>query len=805
MSDRYFDNMAYFRASEGHFWQWAEEEDVLIWGSGETIAYSDDLARILRSMETEGLPPLGPVLLLLTACRTSINIHHRFFLQRQMTRLDSPDLHLILDKAIAFLKMVSELPEELRTGRHRSLLIYQVVGYMVQAESGARESILQILETGHFHPKMRELLPPMDAINFRQELMCLSEAGMRFENRDQLEMILRTGLPQIPEPAPVKELPPAQLDLLDQLAEDPRTQLVGRLARRIVSTLQMPMHAFDSGMQTYGGISDISNRGSYDKLLISELANEDALLMARLVNNEALFLRREQPPEDIKKRRILLLDSSLLMWGTPRIYALSAALAFVKRARAGEVTEMYCLGGDHYAAVDPSSVDGVVAAMEWQDHSLHCGLALQRFFRDQRPEANQEYVLLTKEETMGRADFHGDFQLIKPRLDYILTVERDGGLQYIECVRGRTRVVQTAKLDLEEILFAPAPVSKEQKRESGNAIEWNPGRPLFVNRVPPLLFPKVRIPNHSINCFAMDKAGLIVINKSLRLLLIAGPNSGAVELLSYIEKGAYYIHNQDSRLYILVQRDQPEQLIFYSVDTSTGETARVVLSEDINLVRVHKAYYSRTKLYMLFADRVVIFDCEQRAVSGHTARNNSHEFYFVDSGCHRMKTSEALDKKANELIGWRTDIMYRMKKIYIDSSHMLVLGNYVLSPERINLSYVDAKSMAGEPFRIAKRNVSRDRFLPNRRVKSWIWSWPDGSVFFIDGRGLLHMRSSDPNLPEVSIVLTISDAFSCWASDGKLAGNTKYIPAGKPASDVISADNFYSRYIVPIIKRIVQS
>ena len=49
-------------------------------------------------------------------------------------------------------------------------------------------------------------------------------------------------------------------------------------------------------------------------------------------------------------------------------------------------------------------------------------------------------------------------------------------------------------------------------------------------------------------------------------------------------------------------------------------------------------------------------------------------------------------------------------------------------------------------------------------------TWDDGSQAFLDSRGLLHLKSSDPKIPEVSIVLC-DGMVSGWCSDGRVWGD----------------------------------
>ncbi len=56
--------------------------------------------------------------------------------------------------------------------------------------------------------------------------------------------------------------------------------------------------------------------------------------------------------------------------------------------------------------------------------------------------------------------------------------------------------------------------------------------------------------------------------------------------------------------------------------------------------------------------------------------------------------------------------------------------------------------------------------LPHGLLKA---TWPDGSAAFLDERGLLHLRSSDPKLPEFSLVLTDGQT-ALWTHRGEVHG-----------------------------------
>lgn len=63
----------------------------------------------------------------------------------------------------------------------------------------------------------------------------------------------------------------------------------------------------------------------------------------------------------------------------------------------------------------------------------------------------------------------------------------------------------------------------------------------------------------------------------------------------------------------------------------------------------------------------------------------------------------------------------------------------------------------------------------NHRLR--VARFSDGSRIFFDSRGLLHLKSSDPTMPEISLVLNDRNVTG-WSSDGKQFGLSYFIAAG---------------------------
>src|SRR6185436_19317174 len=118
---------------------------------------------------------------------------------------------------------------------------------------------------------------------------------------------------------PEIELPPGERvrSLIKTLVNDEELSGLARLAQQLLAATSLPRKLSQSDELPLGGVTDISNRGDLDRLLVSELASDDLTLAVRIATNEALYLRREQPPRSPPFRRALLLDSGVRMWGVP--------------------------------------------------------------------------------------------------------------------------------------------------------------------------------------------------------------------------------------------------------------------------------------------------------------------------------------------------------------------------------------------------------------------------------------------------------------------------------------------------------
>ena len=99
--------------------------------------------------------------------------------------------------------------------------------------------------------------------------------GLKGLDADALRLRLAIGLDREVLPAEVEEPQARKVrKLLDRLKDDRELSGMVRLARNLMAIVHLPRPLDVPDEMPVGGVSDISQRGTLDRLLISELAQE---------------------------------------------------------------------------------------------------------------------------------------------------------------------------------------------------------------------------------------------------------------------------------------------------------------------------------------------------------------------------------------------------------------------------------------------------------------------------------------------------------------------------------------------------
>ncbi|GAB3638243.1 hypothetical protein GCM10027422_38330 [Hymenobacter arcticus] len=795
----------YFQPPQGYFWRWAEGNEVVEWVNGTTITYREELAALLTGLAPTGLPPLGAVLLLLAACNTgwkesSAEIGLLQGLLRGLPPGGPPDEELTFHLSVArtFLDIIRELPPELRQGVAKEHLLREVLsssnsaGYFAILPS---KRIASDLTTYH-ETELIQSEFQLTRWQFETDLRCFDRATRRFPTVHGLELRLRTGLDQLPEPLEETPAPPPPAepaaDLLAELAQDRQTAGLARLVPHLRAALHLPHTAPQASEQPLGGVADLSNRGPLDRLLLSELAQDDLSLLARLAHGEALYLRREAPPLPQPPPRVFLLDTTLLMWGLPRVAGLAAALALAAPGHA-EPPQAFALWSHHAQLLDLRSRAGVVAALGLLDPALHCGAALAAVLPTLPAPA--EALLITEANAARQPDFRVALAAAPAALRFLLTVARSGELVLYELRGGRRTVLSTTQVDLEQLLAG----DREPRRAAGPAVVL----PAFMQQAKaPLFFPTLHVAATAGTMLHDEKRGAIGVDKYRRLLYWPSAGTGALELWPGLEEGSYgfgFGTRGQPLAYVLVGssgRIRKPALVLYIINLVQLTVQRVDLSAKLNAYADWVSIdYAAAKFYLVKAiDKTdLVVDCQL-----HTLTSQSH--YFAT----KPAAAPSSLPPAN-FLNPGYSVLQRVNRMGISHNGLLTIENRQVvigsAVDDVLLLETVSDATITQP---TTRTGSMAQRTATPGIRCERLTWPDGSEAIVDGRGLLHLRSADNTLAEFTLVLAIDRPTAAWAADGVWCGSSYFTGGQALATGLVPVDEFYEHYLQPFIDHITR-
>lgn len=799
------DVIKYFKPPTNYFWHWTESGYVIEWREGATICYREDLVDILKKLSQEGWPPLGSILMVLSACREQAGTAAAdqgiiYAALRLIDFFEKNQLELKFTKdsmaaAIRFLQLVAGLPVELRSGNNRTWLLYVIFRKVTaKIKSDDAAYFINVFNSG----KIDNVVFWNEAIinsnvtthtgkAFIDDMAWLQNALKEFPTLQELERAVRTGMPDVPDAAEMEEPIQEKGDLLQQLEQDPNTAGLAQLTHRLVAALNIPMHAHGSSDQLFGGVSDITNRGNFDRLLLSELAHDDLSLMARLANNEALYLRREELPSHPEKQRILLIDTTIKMWGLPRVFAVSAALACARNNKAKAKVLSYALFGNAFKEVDLTTKDGVVHSLEQLDASLHCGRGLTVFMDQAKVGDDDEVFLVTEEEATHNGLFQSILASLKKPVNFLVTVNRNGQLQFYEYIKGRRKLLSEAKFDLQELLFNTKTKNRTRIIRSGTD-----NLPAIMREDPcPLFFPTSKI-RFNADCFyELKKDHVVCVTIDQRVLYWDSRTRGAREIIEYLDAGRFCFGAVGgSKIYILVYSGSTNYFRLYEVNLETNNVEITKLPE--TLTQVTEMAFDAGYFHIKANDQWVSIEAGTGTVDA-----GGNKLSKFDEIVQKYKNRPVNLSHFKRLVNDGYTTLNSVKSVYINQDGELGFDERHVALKKhsgmIVIEHNQQDRNKGWKVYKAKEVDASSLELANANLKISRFVWKDGSEVLADSRGFLHLRSSDSAIPEITIVMIMGKPTACWASDGRVCGATYF--TGIDTAESKDETGFYYNYI----------
>jgi chaperonin cofactor prefoldin len=860
----------YLAPPPNSFWRWTDAGQTLEWIGGPTIAFAPELQKVLASLAMSGLPPIGAVVLLLSACRDN-------WPQRAASIQFETDAPAILPEILASLAVVHSLPADLRKTIDAKCVLAEMVfeeldrklppdqsQAIVQAFTGGITFETSATEVSENQSDKIEFLPA--------ELRALRE-GLRRIDPHRLEARIRTGLDEPPNPAAVALSAAERVrSLLKTLSDDRELAALSRLASNLMAAIAIPRALADRDDLPQGGVSDLTNRGPLDRLLVSELAHDDQTLAVRIALNEALYLRRESPPRHPPQRRAILLDSGIRLWGVGRVFAAATALALVATTQHNCELFTFRASSNGITPVDLTTRAGLLAHLEALEPAPQPSGALQAFFAAISDAANNagEAMLITHEDVLSDPDFILECGKHQKSEWFIATISQSGSLRLWHQGPGGRRPFSQAKLSLDEIQSSAAPKQPVAPLIDGP----DPHLPVILSSRPfAFLLPQFVEPRMAA---ASQEHGLVGLTKDGRLLHWPYPNHGGRQLTDTVPRGrchGVFLHELPPRVTAIIQPSRGANNVMLTANLSNGrwstqslattqthptgmavwgELLLIIYRTNVEAISIQSGQFIARAALPPGASHQGgrIFAADGAAFTvNYDGQRLWLEKLPVESRILRYFDSRGTDgplglMRDGRIIGpgqkWiRTESTANIKRVLgISASGHRIAVNCVYGVTAANY-LIDLRNddgwkkisgeaqealLAPEIFRSTRSGVSlrhnfqgiyhrdgelallskKDHILtfsinrngemilqdrgrpgaadgkpvrfspaagpPGTRYELGVAAWKDRSRAYLDSRGLLHLKSSDPTLPEISIVLS-NGPLAGWSSDFERFGD----------------------------------
>ncbi|WP_288374660.1 hypothetical protein [uncultured Chryseobacterium sp.] len=783
----------YFQSYENYFWEWKTDEDVpgdsgyhdnnllSVPGVG-AIAYRPYVMEILNHLQPVGWPPFGALLMVLYAMQDG---YTDFVgpLRRTVEFYSGEDFEFNAEKEIEFLEKIKSLPKVYKQRQNRIVLLQTIFGNGHNRLSpGLSDGFLRF-----YYKRPQELASSAEKQDNASSALNKDLSALNLNEKfPTVEALIDAMKGLIHEPELEDEVVEEETtadngkDFIKELIEEPKTFQVGSLIKRIWSGLKIPMRHLSPGEQPIGGISDMANKGDFHRMLLSEFANEEDVFMNRVANNEALYIQREIPPEENIFERIILIDTSLRNWGTPKVLAYASAIAVIKHPKAHSECKVFALGQAEIP-ISLNKVEEVVENLNQVSPVLEVSEALEKFFNGHHSEKDIEVFFITHQDNMADEKIQRVVHQNRDQLKFLVTTASDGEINFYKHHKGARKHIQKIKLPLQELWANPP----QQKQSLHN---FN-GKKTDLPQNYPILFPT---PVNKIAKFLYEGEFFILSSKKQLLKTYLSDNyydrhsydyykthHGCEVLFDKISikpKGQFALAKNRQQHFILCQY-QPDQKLLSKINLNTGEYSDQNLTgmhipESYRLIYFGRNFYLHEKYNPTHYRINMEGNISVEPVTGKEKEFEKNNF----------KAEAEVDKLKES--GLR--VISNFHKIGINQyENLVVSGNELYSASENTLNF--------------SRNKYDIRIFAEQNKNKF--TFPDGSEIITDSRGILTFRSSNKSIEEFFIPSTLG-GFLSLATYTEFGGSEYYLPE-HALLKVRTMDDMCDRFLKPFIEQIL--
>lgn len=492
---------SYISSFKNYFWYWDEDGKVIsLTIDNSTIAYTAYIIELVEILKNNSLPQLSSLLMILVA----IDSPKERIDQIINAVRNNKSTVTIEQESIDFLKLLAQLPDNYKKGKNKKLLIstlfYKCHNHLSFKDAINAQRLLALLNNQEVTLEEQQILSD-DLL--RNHLKVISILASKLKTVDDIIQLVQ-NVPNFNdelELEPTEKEQAKQVDLLEDLLHNPKTYKIASLVKSIWAGLSIPFFDNNSQDRALGGYADLSNKGDFDKLLISEFANNDLVFLSRLANSEALFIKKENPPSNSNKQRIILIDSSIKNWGNPRIIAFAVLLALAKHPKNNFKCIAFSLATS-YHEIHFSNANDVIQGLDELDVSLSASAGFSQFMEERH--AATEIVYIGVDDAFYSAEFQSVWQKYKAQISFRISCDNSGTIKLFKNKNLSEKHLQTFELPIHQ-LWRNNKVKPQKSTQTDNTFPTNV--PILVPNAPRNLADIIDVEG---NWFVLTKHGSVL-------------------------------------------------------------------------------------------------------------------------------------------------------------------------------------------------------------------------------------------------------------------------------------------------------
>jgi len=843
----------YFQPYQNYFWEWeftsGNHSAMAVVVDGPSIAYLDVIKDLIDDLNGDSLPSIGALFLLLYATRPQAKVSHldslRHFFQELRSRKTGIKAGFVtFDSAMKLLHLLRELPEFAKTETNRKIIISSLlkdcIGHL--GETSYSQIKKDVYESDFLKQlkKVRKRKNDVPKHVFYQDVRILSVISAQYSSQECVLGLLSKETPLADNKEVELELEHIYRlpDFVNILKGNSTLFKAGGLIKYLWSGMNLPKQDENKGHQPLGGVSDLTNTGDFDRILISEFAYSEDVFLSRLVNHEILFLDRETPPQKQIKTSIYLLDISLTTWGVPKIIELALFLSFVSQKKSNHNNRLVLIGEE--AKEEPfSTLNDLINVHNSIDGCLLSTQGIQTFLEAYELDKQTEVVVLTSNESYEMLEFQKEINAYREKIDLVITASRFGEIKVWSYAELEKYIIKDLTIPLKELW--------EKTENQNHLFNFKHHNKNLQGNIP-ILFPwiiskdttfKVNglyylIFHNSVWLWKKENRGVQLIYSELRQpenkfwLTIALTNQGNAALYTYDKmnhKIQIYTFNNQNLLEIGLEDTLKPKRLFNNAGQfciqaydhscwTLGKDNRFNKTNDNDIQLENRLEQEKVAFYTTVKQNKecrynVLTNVDYLEAQFSLEQDGDYRLYLGDKFVLSLSANPNIlskDKYFGSLVDADSIELKSYASLFLKKMHIQKYRIVdVLKQHNISLSIQDINLDEGHLLLVTDKTLKEILEIKLDLENCGAVCYYKIDMFkFIEGstvsfyKGMIEFISSDASLKPFYISSVINSSLG-MASDDHFAGNPYFY---NETQEVIETNAFYELYIQPFIARI---